>query len=362
MTDISLYLHIPFCVKKCNYCAFYSLPNVTEETKDAYLQALQKQADSFPEHRKVCSVYFGGGTPSLFGSGRLIAMLDFLRTRFFIREDAEITLEVNPGTVDLPFLQAVREAGFNRLSIGMQSGCDGELAFLGRIHTADMVKSCVENARQAGFDNLSLDLIFALPGQSKETFAASLDTAFGLQPNHLSVYSLQLEEGTPFFDQRTSLTFPTEEAEEEQYTLLCQKAREAGYEHYEISSFAKEGRYSRHNLHYWQRGEYLGFGAAAHSHWNGKRFSNHPDLTGYIADPLGCNDYKKAERIDETESREEDVMLGLRTSFGIEESLVSSAAVEQMIAFGLMERKGDRVSLTEKGFRVSNAVIGRLLV
>ena len=139
-------------------------------------------------------------------------------------------------------------------------------------------------------------------------------------------------------------------------------AREAGYEHYEISSFAKDGRYSRHNLHYWQRGEYLGFGAAAHSHWNGKRFSNHPDLSGYIADPLGCNDYKKAERIDETESWEEDVMLGLRTSFGIPAHLVPALPVERMIALGLMERRGENVALTETGFRVSNAVIGQLLL
>ena len=362
MNGISLYLHIPFCVRKCNYCAFYSLPGVTEDTKDAYLEALEKQADSFPEHREVCSVYFGGGTPSLFGAGRLSELLAFLRTRFFIREDAEITLEVNPGTVDLPFLQEVKQAGFNRLSIGMQSGCDKELAFLGRIHTADMVRDCVANAREAGFDNISLDLIFALPGQSKETFASSLDTAFALRPDHLSVYSLQLEEGTPFFAQRTSLTFPTEEEEEGQYQLLCQKAREAGFEHYEISSFAKDGKYSRHNLHYWQRGEYLGFGPAAHSHWNGKRFSNHPDLEGYLADPLGCNDYKKAERIDETESWEEDVMLGLRTSFGIPAHLVPTHPVERMISLGLMVRRGENVALTETGFRVSNAVIGQLLL
>ena len=362
MRTVALYLHIPFCVRKCNYCAFYSLPGAGEDTKDAYLKALQKQADSFPEHRQVSSVYFGGGTPSLFGAERLVAMLDFLRTRFLIREDAEITLEVNPGTVDLPFLQRVRQGGFNRLSVGMQSGCDKELAFLGRIHTADMVKSCVKQAREAGFDNVSLDLIFALPGQSKETFAASLDAAFALNPDHLSVYSLQLEEGTPFFESRSNLTFPTEEEEEGQYDLLCQKAREAGFEHYEISSFAREGRYSRHNLHYWQRGEYLGFGPAAHSHWNGKRFANLPDLEGYLADPLGCNDYKKAERIDETEMWEEDVLLGLRTSFGIPAHLVPAPPVERMIALGLMVRRGENVALTEKGFRVSNAVIGQLLL
>ena len=362
MSTVSLYLHIPFCVQKCNYCAFYSLPGVEEEIKDKYLQALMCQADSFPEHREVPSVYFGGGTPSLFGAKRLKAMLDYLRTRFFIREDAEITLEVNPGTVDLPFLQMVRSAGFNRLSIGMQSACNKELAFLGRIHTAEDVKACVEDARKAGFDNVSLDLIFALPGQSKEQLAESLRYAFSLQPEHLSVYSLQLEEGTPFFARRDTLTFPSEEAEEEQYDLLCAMAREAGYEHYEISSFAKDGRYSRHNLHYWQRGEYLGFGPGAHSHWNGKRFSNLPDLQGYLQDPLGCNDYKKAERIDETEMWEEDVLLGLRTSFGIPAHTVPAAPVERMIALGLMERNGDNVCLTERGWRVSNAVIGQLLL
>ncbi len=362
MSTVSLYLHIPFCVQKCNYCAFYSLPGVEETTKDNYLQALMRQADSFPEHRQVKSVYFGGGTPSLFGAERLKSMLDYLRTHFFIREDAEITLEVNPGTVDFPFLQTVRAAGFNRLSVGMQSGCDKELAFLGRIHTAEMVKTCMEDARQAGFDNISLDLIFALPGQSREQFADSLRYAFSMQPEHLSVYSLQLEEGTPFFDHRHALTFPTEEQEESQYDLLCSMARDAGYEHYEISSFAKNEHYSMHNLHYWQRGEYLGFGPAAHSHWNGKRFSNHPNLAGYIADPLGCNDYKKAERIDETEMWEEDVLLGLRTSFGIPAHTVPAAPVERMISLGLMARRGDNVCLTERGWRVSNAVIGQLLL
>ena len=362
MSAISLYLHIPFCVRKCNYCAFYSLPGVEEDTKDKYLQALMRQADSFPEHRQVKSVYFGGGTPSLFGAARLCQMLDYLRTRFHICEDAEITLEVNPGTVDPTFFAEVKKAGFNRLSVGMQSASNDELAFLGRIHTAEDVRACIEDARQAGFDNISLDLIFALPGQSNETFADSLRYAFSLRPEHLSVYSLQLEEGTPFHARRGELTFPTEEQEESQYDLLCSMAREAGYEHYEISSFAKDGHYSRHNLHYWQRGEYLGFGPGAHSHWNGKRFSNLPDLCGYLADPLGCNDYKKAERIDETEMWEEDVLLGLRTSFGIPAHTVPAAPVERMIALGLMGRRGENVFLTERGWRVSNAVIGQLLL
>lgn len=364
MSMLSLYVHLPFCVRKCNYCGFYSLPAVSEDIKDAYRQAMKTQAVSFLpfEQREVQSVYFGGGTPSLFGASRLCDLLDFLRGHYKLADGAEITVEVNPKTADRNTLQALKSAGVNRLSVGMQSSNDAELSMLGRIHTFSDVKKCVRNAREAGFSNISLDLLFGLPDQSIDIFRQSLCDAFALEPTHLSVYSLQVEDGTPFFDRRASLHLPTEEQEEAQYDLLCALAREHGFEHYEISSFAKNGHYSRHNLHYWRRGEYLGFGAAAHSHWNGKRFSNAPDLHAYISDPLGANDYKKAERIDETEMLEEDILLGLRTSFGIPAHLVSAEHAERMLALFLMERCGENIRLTERGWRVSNAVIGQLLV
>lgn len=358
---ISLYFHFPFCVRKCNYCAFYSVARTENALFDNYLQALCSQVRAVREEREVVSVYFGGGTPSLFGAHRLCALLDVVREQFSLSPDAEVTVEVNPGTTDEAFFRALRAAGCNRLSIGMQSSDDAELRALGRIHTFADVVRCVSEAREAGFSDISLDLLFALPGQTQETFRRSLCDAFALSPTHLSVYSLQLEEGTAFFRHRQTLSFPTEDEEEAQYDLLCSLTAGHGYEHYEISSFAREGHYARHNLRYWQRGEYLGFGPAAHSHWNGKRFSNTADLHAYLADPLGANDYRTAERITEAEALEEDILLGLRTSFGIPARLVSGERAERLCKLGLLRHDEDRIALTERGWRVSNAVIGQLL-
>lgn len=358
---ISLYYHFPFCVRKCKYCAFYSVARTEETLLDAYFQALCLQTRAANEDREVVSVYFGGGTPSLFGAHRLCALLAVIREKFSLAPDAEITVEVNPATTDGNFFRALRDAGCNRLSVGMQSSDDKELRLLGRTHTFSDVQACLADARKAGFDDISLDLLFALPGQTQETFRRSLCDAFALSPTHLSVYSLQLEEGTTFYRQRQTLSFPTEDEEEAQYDLLCGLAAEHGYEHYEISSFAQEGHYARHNLRYWQRGEYLGFGAAAHSHWNGRRFSNVADIKAYLADPLGANDYRAAERISEAEALEEDILLGLRTSFGIPARLVAQERAERLCRLGLLRRDADRVALTERGWRVSNAVIGQLL-
>ncbi len=358
---ISLYYHFPFCVRKCRYCAFYSVPAASGQEMEAYLAALRKQTLSVPESREVVSVYFGGGTPSLFGAERLCRLLEQIDAHFRLAPDAEITVEVNPGTTDKPFFRALKRAGVNRLSVGMQSSDDEELRMLGRIHTFADVQRCVFEAREALFDNLSLDLLFALPGQTTQIFRRSLCDAFALAPEHLSVYSLQLEEGTAFFHHRKTLCFPNEEEEEAQYALLCELAQEHAYLHYEISSFAKSNRESRHNLRYWQRGEYLGFGAAAHSFWNGKRFSNTSDLHAYLSNPLGANDYHTAETLSETEVLEEEILLGLRTSTGIPARLVSAERADRMVALGLMDRRDGRVVLTERGWRVSNAVIGFLI-
>lgn len=359
--QISLYYHFPFCVRKCKYCAFYSVARREEALLDDYFRALCLQTRAADEDREVVSVYFGGGTPSLFGAERLCKLLSVIRETFSLSPDAEVTVEVNPATADEAFFRALRSAGCNRLSIGMQSSDDGELHRLGRMHTFADVKRCVSDAQKVGFSDYSLDLLFALPGQTIETFRQSLCDAFSLTPTHLSVYSLQLEEGTTFYRQRQTLSFPSEDEEEAQYDLLCKLTKEHGYEHYEISSFAREGHYARHNLRYWQRGEYLGFGAAAHSHWNGRRFSNVSDISAYLADPLGANDYRSAERISEAEALEEDILLGLRTSFGIPARLVSQERAERLCTLGLLRRQDGRIALTERGWRVSNAVIGQLL-
>ena len=360
-TDLSLYFHFPFCVRKCSYCAFYSVPWASEAQKDAYLAALKTQSLSFGETRPVPSVYFGGGTPTNFGVSRLVDLLSFVWEHFSLTPDCEITLEANPADVTPADLKALREAGFNRLSIGMQSSDDALLRFLGRRHTFADTCETVASARDAGFANLSLDLLFALPGQTLDGFTQSVRDAISLSPEHISAYSLQLEDGTAFYRKRDTLVFPTEDEEEAQYDALCSLLAGAGFRHYEISSFAKENFRSRHNLRYWARGDYLGIGAAAHSFWNGKRFSNSPDLLAYLASPLTANDYKKAERIDETEAWEETVMLGLRTDEGIPESLVSPERVSRLVSLGLLIRKNANIVLTERGWRVSNAVIGQLL-
>ena len=361
-TDLSLYFHFPFCVRKCNYCAFYSVPWASEAQKDAYLDALKTQSLSFGEFRPVPSVYFGGGTPTNFGVSRLADLLAFIREHFSLTPDCEITLEANPADVSPADLQTLREAGFNRLSIGMQTSDDALLKSLGRRHTFADTLATVNAARAAGFANLSLDLLFALPGQTLAGFTRSVRDALSLSPEHISAYSLQLEEGTAFYQKRDALVFPTEDEEEAQYDALCALLADAGFRHYEISSFAKEGFRSRHNLRYWERGDYLGIGAAAHSFWNGKRFSNSPDLLAYLASPLTANNYKAAERIDETEAWEESVMLGLRTDEGIPETLVSPEHVSRLVSLGLLTQKDGNIALTERGWRVSNAVIGQLLL
>lgn len=362
MNGVSLYFHFPFCKRKCNYCAFYSVPWADDAMKSAYLDCLKQQALSFGETRTVESVYFGGGTPTELGIGRLTDLLGFIKTHFPLSDDPEITVEVNPADVDADGLQALYSAGVNRLSVGMQSADDELLKKLGRRHRFSDTVACVADARKAGFANISLDLLFALPGQTPANWEATLRSALSLSPEHLSVYSLQLEEGTAFYAKRDALVFPTEDEEEAEYDLLCRVLREAGYRHYEISSFAKDGKRSRHNLRYWSRGDYLGIGAAAHSFWNGKRFSNTPDLRAYLASPLTANDYKKAERIDETEAWEESVMLGLRTDEGIPASLVNVSRVERLLSMDLLVQKGENIAMTERGWRVSNAVIGQLLL
>ena len=256
----------------------------------------------------------------------------------------------------------LQKSGVNRLSIGMQSSDDRLLRFLGRKHVFSDVCACVDHARQAGLNNLSLDLLFGLPQQTEAHFQKSLEDAFQLNPDHFSVYSIQVEEGTPLFQKQKGYVFPTEEEEEREYNDLCREMANAGFTHYEVSSFAKEGFQSKHNMHYWKRGEYLGFGPAAHSFWNGKRFSNVADLNAYLQSPCSANDYAAAERISEEEAIEEEVMLGLRTNLGVDADLVPDLQVNRLCALGYLRKKDNRVIMTESGWRVSNAVIGQLLM
>ncbi len=362
---ISFYFHIPFCVKKCDYCAFYSLAEQTEEIKERYFQALLKQLALFPADRAVKTVYFGGGTPPMLGINRLCQLIEAIKGRFVLEEDCEITVEVNPGTVDYYSLLALRNAGANRLSIGIQSANDRVLKELGRIHSFSQGKACVAWAREAGFDNISVDIMFALPYQSDSEFSESLNLIMSTEPDHISAYSLQLEEGTPLYRKRSELTFPDEESEEAQYDLLCKILNKRGFEHYEISSFAKNGKRSKHNLNYWGRGEYFGFGAGAHSHCFGKRFSAVCDIDDYIAGAslslLGPTDFDDAEPITPEEAEEERIMLGLRTCEGVLLPESAFEAAEGIAKLGYGRFENGILALNSRGFRVSNSIISEIL-
>lgn len=363
---LSLYFHFPFCVKKCAYCAFYSLPAQPEETKSAYCEALAKQISLLPQGRRIISVYFGGGTPTCLGAERLCKLIGLIKERCLIASDCEITVEANPGTVGEEALSALYKAGANRLSVGVQSADDGVLAFLGRIHRFADARECICAAKRAGFENISADLMFALPGQTAEELVKSAEAVCGLGARHISAYSLQLEPGTPLYEKRGSLVFPDEDAEEAAYGALCAVLAEKGYEHYEISSFALPGFKARHNSVYWDRGEYLGIGAGAHSFYGGKRFSSPRDINAFIKKAgfslFAPTDFDTAPVISEEEAEEERIMLGLRTSNGAKIPAEARGRAKRIAELGYGAFDGERLILNEKGFRVSNVIIAEVLV
>ena len=364
MRSLGLYLHIPFCRAKCLYCDFYSLPHA-EERMDAYASALTRQLAAWSVRAADCTadtVYFGGGTPSCLGPDRLCRLLDAVLAHYRVAPDAEITLEANPDSAqDLSALRRLRSAGFNRLSLGMQSADDAELARIGRIHTHTQTVRAVENARAAGFGELSLDLIYGLPEQTVARWQANLAAAVSLAPEHLSCYGLKVEEGTPLFAQRGRFTLPDDDAQADMYLYAADALARHGYGQYEISNFCRPGHESRHNSRYWALSEYLGFGPGAHSDFGGERFALARDLDAYLAGRSVCSE-RSAPSPRERET--ERVMLALRTVRGLAASSLPPAAVqvlEECRAHGLAVRRGESYALTPRGFLVSNSVIVRLL-
>lgn len=364
MADFALYLHIPFCRKKCAYCDFASYAQC-EDQLDAYLCALHTeilaQAARYSAGRTVTSIFFGGGTPSLLPGDAMRQLMDALRAAFSLAPEAEVTMEANPGTLTGENLTAYRAAGVNRLSLGVQSFSDRLLRRVGRIHTAREAEEAVRLARRAGFDNLSLDLMYGLPDQTEDDFAQSVERAIALEVEHLSLYSLILEEGTPLHAQaqRGECRFPEEEAVLSMQHRAQERLAQAGYARYEISNYARPGRECRHNLLYWRRGEYLGLGCAAHSLMEETRFCNTDSLEEYLAgrradevEPLGPED-----------RFEEQVMLGLRTREGVPEALFSgrSAPLNRLLEAALLTREKGRIRATQRGADLLNAVILALL-
>lgn len=361
---LMLYFHIPFCISKCAYCAFYSAPCTDSAEKERFKNAVINQVRSTEcDEHEITSIYFGGGTPTVLGTERLTEILASVKSHFRIASDAEITVEANPGTVNAAELAVLRKAGFNRLSIGAQSLNDITLKLLNRRHTSKEFVSCFYAARSAGFDNISVDLIFGLPNENADMLRHSVREILCLSPEHISVYELTLEEGTPLYRQQAAYTFPNEDEAEKQYRLVCELLATAGYEHYEISNFARKGMFSRHNCGYWKRLPYIGFGPSAHSFFENKRFFAVSDTKAYISgSTLGAfaaANYATATEISPEEAEEERIMLGLRLAEGIK--LGRCSLSKRVFDDGFAVYENGVLRLTEKGFRVSNTIISALI-
>ena len=369
MPTLGLYLHIPFCKSKCAYCDFYSLAG-SEARMDDYTAALARDlCDTAPRAQgyTVDTVYFGGGTPSYLGGARLVRLLDTVRTHYALAPDAEITLEANPDSADEHTLRMLRAAGFDRLSLGMQCADDATLRSIGRIHTHAQTVQAVQAARAAGFDNVSLDLIYGLPRQTLPLWRESLQAALALAPQHLSCYGLKVEEGTPLARQRSSVLLPDDDAQAAMYLETAELLAQSGYEQYEISNFACPGYASRHNLRYWQMQEYLGFGPGAHSDFGGERFARARSLERYLR---GASPDSERSAPLARERTEELVMLSLRTAQGLSLDALAQRGLDtaallpffrRCAAEGLAQLTQERFSLTPRGFLVSNAVIVQVL-
>ena len=359
-----IYLHIPFCAVKCPYCDFYSVP-ARPAAMDEYLSALLTEIDSAPPGLLAETVYFGGGTPILFGSGRLSTVLKKLRKRLALAKDAEITLEANPFSTPEQEYAALFQAGFNRISFGVQSAIPAELRALGRLQGQEQVKKAVFRAKEAGFQNLSADLMLGIPGQTVTTLRESVEFLDSLNLQHISAYLLKIEKGTPFEKNGFASLCPDEDSQAELYLEAVSLLKKAGFQQYEISNFSKPGYESRHNLKYWRREPYLGFGPAAHSFYRGKRYAHPRSLREYL-DTQGQN----IILTDPCDNPiEEELMLRLRLTEGVNIATLvpDKNAVYRVLSTarplekaGFLQMEKERISLTPKGFLVSNAIILRL--
>ncbi len=383
-----LYIHIPFCRQKCFYCDFPSFAG-REKKIDRYLQALEQEfallrQRLYPKdnvrdtERKFAprTIYIGGGTPTALNAHQMKKLLEIVQKYVVVAKAEEFTVEMNPGTVDREKLLLLQQAGVNRLSVGVQSFDDNCLQKIGRIHTAQEAVNTIELAHNLGFDNISLDLIYGLPQQDREIFTQSVERALTLPVQHISIYGLQLEEGTAF--QRMAdmgkLHLPTDELVEVMYDYIVEKLPEAGYQRYEISNYALPGYESKHNLSYWQDVDYLGLGSGAHSYWQGTRYEN----------PIGIDDYISVleagrlpatleEQVDRQAHMEEYCFLGLRTAAGIDKNLfqrkfgvdlftVYGRTIEKLVAQDLLQHTARGIALTTLGMKYGNQVFGEFLL
>ena len=370
---LELYVHIPFCVRKCQYCDFLSGPS-DEETKDRYIEALLKEirAAEHTEDYEIVSVFIGGGTPSALKAEAIASIMRTLQEQFFFCEDAEVTIEANPGTVDLEKLTIYRNVGINRLSLGLQSTDAEELKLLGRIHSYEEFLKSYEWAREAGFSNINIDLMFAIPGQTGEAWRQHLYQVAELNPEHISAYSLIIEEGTPFAEQ--NLDLPDEDTEYQMYEDTAEILERYGYRQYEISNYAKQGYMCRHNAGYWQRREYLGFGLGASSLYRGMRFLNTRRMQEYLKESRNPDQIRKDVTVlSRNERIEEFMFLGFRMTEGISEKKfeenfdvrlmdVYGDILQKYEETGFMEHIETKWRLTRKGIHVSNHILADFLL
>lgn len=369
--NLGLYIHIPFCRTKCLYCDFCSFVSRDEQQREAYVGALLREIEARgTKDYSVDTVYFGGGTPSLLSAEQIGRILGEIKESFNVSPDAEITLECNPMTVSDgdKYFKELRALGVNRLSLGVQSAIDGELKLIGRRHSFEEAKATFFEARGAGFENISVDLMLGIPSQTLDSLRASANQVIKLAAEHISIYSLQLEEGTPLYRMRERYSLADDDTAADMYELVVKMMKDAGYRHYEISNFARGGRESKHNCKYWRLDEYLGLGLAAHSDFGGKRLENTRDMERY----LGGEWLEAASDISNSEREFEFLMLGFRTADGISKSEFLARfgvdfdekygkKVEKFKKMGYSCEKGDALALTESGFEVSNAILTEIL-
>ncbi len=376
---LGLYLHIPFCAKKCAYCDFYSFKPDDDKFMANYVSAMMLQMEDISAScrgRVIDTVYFGGGTPTMLPTNQFSRLMDSVRRNFKLKKDAEITVEANPGTVDRAYLKALRKLGINRLSIGMQSTNRSDLKTLGRIHTFEEFRETYDRAREAGFDNISIDVMYGLPHQTMASFKRTLEDVAELEPEHISLYCLKIEEGTPFYAMRDTLTLPDDDAEFEMYTLAVDYLSSEGYGRYEMSNFARDGKYSRHNLKYWNCDEYIGIGASAHSYFCGERYSIIRNAETYINGleilEAGIQIINDSRLIDKNESMNEYVMLRMRLDDGVDGAEFQNIYgvdfyqkfgqyLDEYIEGGFVQRIGQKYSFTTKGMFVSNYILSAVL-
>ena len=374
--SLGIYVHIPFCRSKCEYCDFYSIPGArSRDLMDRYLDAVIlhiREAAQGAAGYEVDTVYFGGGTPSFFGAGGLAKIFAEIDRRFDVSRDAEVSLEANPDSVTLPMLMRLRRAGFNRISIGVQSDIDEQLKALGRPHNYKQAQQAVSMARRAGFNNVSVDLMFGLPNQTREQWMQTLRNVIDLKADHISCYGLKVEPGTKLYEYRACANLPDDDAQADMYFYAVETLEQFGYHQYEISNFAKDGYICRHNMKYWTGDEYLSFGPCAASDFAGKRFTIAPDIEKYMDGVLNKGAIlSECETVPMRERAGEYLMLRLRTVDGVEEGEYTKSFLlpfepleevfQKLAKQDLCKNVSGRWRLTPKGFMLSNSIIVLLL-